>query len=308
MLEQHWRFDEHIEDEHHGADEQDEELHRNLGHGVEQQAEPAFRDRAAGEVPLHLRLVAPEVRQKQKRAAYETAPDIEAVVPVEVGGDGVESPRRACQKHRVAERHRVRQQHDDGHQRNQQPQEDDAHLLHVRPGDGLDAADHGVTDHGRAHQQRGSALRPSQNHRQHDGWRIDGEPRGDAALAEEDNTSQCARLGVEPVFQVFVRGIDAGAIKRRHHHCTDHDHGDGQAEVSLHEAHAIHVRLAGGGDERDGAGLRGHDGERHRVPRHGLAGEQVPVHRVAAAAAVQAVGDDGHQRGEQDHPIQGSHR
>ena len=308
VLEQHRRLDEHVKDKHHGADEEDEELHWNLGHGIEQQADPAFHDRAAGEVPLHLRLVAPEVRQKQKRAAYETAPDIEAVVPIEVGGDGVEAAGGPGEIHGIAERDRVRQQHDDGDERNPEAEEDDAHLLHVRPGDGLDAANHRVTHHGHTHQHGGGALRPSQNYRQHDGWRVDGEPRGNAALAQEDDTGQRAGLGVEPVFQVFIRGIDAGAIKNRHHHGRDHDHGDGQSEVSLHEAHAIHVRLAGGGDKRDGAGLGGHDGERHGVPRHGFAGEQVAVHRVAAAAAVQAVGDDGNQRREQDHPIQGSHR
>jgi hypothetical protein len=154
-LEQHRRLHEQVEHKHHGADEQNEELHGDLGHGVEQQAQPALRDGAAGQVALHLRLVAAEVGEEQERAADQAAPDIEAVVPVEVGGDRVEAAGLARQKHGVAERDRRGHQHDHGHQRNHQPQKDDAHLLHVRPRHGLDAAEHGVGDHHGAHQHRG---------------------------------------------------------------------------------------------------------------------------------------------------------
>src|SRR5579884_1107403 len=44
-VEEHRRLDVDEENEHHGADEQDKELHRDLRHGVEQKTQPALRDR-----------------------------------------------------------------------------------------------------------------------------------------------------------------------------------------------------------------------------------------------------------------------
>ena len=102
------RLHEQVEHEHHGPDEQDEELHGDFGHGVEQQAQAALRDGFAGQVALHLRLVAAEIGEEQERAADQAAPDVEAVVPIEVGGDGVQPARRARQEHGVAERDRMR--------------------------------------------------------------------------------------------------------------------------------------------------------------------------------------------------------
>src|SRR5258708_6969673 len=82
LLEQHRGRNEKIEDEYHGPDEEDKKLHRDLGYRVEQQAEAALRDGFAGEVALHLRLVASEVGKEQERAADQAAPEIVAVVPI----------------------------------------------------------------------------------------------------------------------------------------------------------------------------------------------------------------------------------
>ena len=57
-IEEQRRGDELVEDEDHGPDEEDEELHRHLDHGVDQQAQAALGDRAAGQVALDLGLVA----------------------------------------------------------------------------------------------------------------------------------------------------------------------------------------------------------------------------------------------------------
>ena len=46
-VEEERRLGELVEGEHHGAEEQDEELHRHLGHAVGEEAEPALRHRAA---------------------------------------------------------------------------------------------------------------------------------------------------------------------------------------------------------------------------------------------------------------------
>jgi hypothetical protein len=86
----------------------------------------------------------------------------------------------------------------------------------------------------------------------------------------------------------------------------DH-HRDRQSEIKLHEAHAIGVALAGGGDEGDGAGLRRHDGEAHGVPWHRFASQEIFVHGGAAAAAVQSVADDEREPREHYHPIEWPH-
>ncbi len=108
MLEQHRRLHEQVEHEDHGADEQNEELHRDFGHGVEKQAQAALGDRFAGEVALHLRLIAAEIGKEKEGAAQQAAPDIEAVVPIEVSGDGVQPSGGARQKNGVAEGHGMR--------------------------------------------------------------------------------------------------------------------------------------------------------------------------------------------------------
>ena len=56
-----------------------------------------------GQIALHLRLVASEIGEEQEGAAEQAAPDVEAVVPIEMRGDGVQPARRARQVHRVAE-------------------------------------------------------------------------------------------------------------------------------------------------------------------------------------------------------------
>jgi hypothetical protein len=55
-----------VEDEDEHAREQDEELHGHFQERVEQQGEPALGEARAGEVTLHLALVAPEIRQHQE--------------------------------------------------------------------------------------------------------------------------------------------------------------------------------------------------------------------------------------------------
>ena len=104
LLEEHRRLDEQIKYKHHSADEQNEKLHGDFGHGVEQQAEAALGDGASREIALHLRLVAAEVGEKQERAAEQAAPDVVTVVPIEVGGHHVEAAGGARQVDGVAKR------------------------------------------------------------------------------------------------------------------------------------------------------------------------------------------------------------
>ena len=201
----------------------------------------------------------------------------------------------------------MRQQADDHDERHDQAEQDDDHLLHVGPGDRLDAAGDGVEMTRTPMISVVMPVRPAEDDRQHDGRRVERDAHRQAALDQEDDAGQRARLGVEALFQILVGRVNVGAMEDRHRRGREDHHRDRQSEIELHEAHAVDVGLAGGGDEGDGARLRRHDGERHGVPRHGLAGQQILVDGVAAAALVEAVDDDEDERADQHHPVERSH-
>ena len=64
-----------VEDEHHRPQQQDEELHGDLQHGVEHEAEPALAERCPREVALDLRLVGAEVRKREEEAPEQPRPE-----------------------------------------------------------------------------------------------------------------------------------------------------------------------------------------------------------------------------------------
>jgi len=130
---------------------------------------------------------------------------------------------------------------------------------------------------------------------------------GEGPGEQEDDGDEGAGAGVEALFEVPVGRIDAAAVESRDGKGRDGDHGQRQAQIHLDEAHAIDVALACGGDEGDGAGLGGHDGERHGVPRHGFVGEQILVRGLAAVAAPESIEDCADECGEENQPIGGSH-
>ena len=76
-------------------------MHRHLGHGVEQQAELALRDRLAREIALHLGLVAAEIGERKERSADQAAPECVPVVQIEVRYHRVKLPDRAGQVHGI---------------------------------------------------------------------------------------------------------------------------------------------------------------------------------------------------------------
>ena len=79
-IEKQRRLLELIEDKNQDAEQQDAELHRDFAHGVEHEAEPAFAQRRAGNVALHLRLVGAEIGQHQKCSAEQSRPKSVALV------------------------------------------------------------------------------------------------------------------------------------------------------------------------------------------------------------------------------------
>src|SRR6185312_14736046 len=102
-LKQQRRLFEREKDEYHGANEENEELHRDLRQCVEQQSQPALGNRLSSEIALHLGLIATEVGQRQERSADKPAPYVVAVVPIEVRGHGVQSSGGAHQRNRFGQ-------------------------------------------------------------------------------------------------------------------------------------------------------------------------------------------------------------
>ena len=300
-------FVEQEQHEHHGSDEQDEELHRNLRHRVKQQAEAALRDRLAGQIPLHLRLIASEIREGEKRASNQSAPKVVTVIRIEVKIHCAELSRCAGQRDRIADTDMGRHQSERDDECQDQREENHRHLLNVGPRNSLDAAGGRVEHHQAAHHDRRPLVRPAKDGGQNDRRRIERDPGRQSALNEEYETHQRARLRVETFLQIFVSGVDVRAVKNGHGRGRENHHRDGQSKIELHKAHAVDISLASGGDESDGAGLSGHDGEPHGVPGHRSPGQQIVFDRAALPAAPQAVRDNRAEPKKHGHPVEWSH-
>ena len=91
-VEEQRRRHELVEDEDHGPDEEDDELHRDLEDAVGQEPLAAFGDRPSGQIALDLRLVRPEIGQGDEAPADEARPEVVAVLPVEGEIDDVQLP------------------------------------------------------------------------------------------------------------------------------------------------------------------------------------------------------------------------
>ena len=103
-MKQQGRLIEQEEDEYHGADIQNQELHGHFRHGVEQEAEAALANRFPGQIALHLALVGAEIGEREERPADHAAPQVVTILPVEVRHHGVELACRACEACRIEER------------------------------------------------------------------------------------------------------------------------------------------------------------------------------------------------------------
>ena len=74
LVEKDRRLFELEENENHHPGEEDEELHRQLEHGIEKETEAAAGERTAGEIALDLRLVGPEIGEREKESAEQARP------------------------------------------------------------------------------------------------------------------------------------------------------------------------------------------------------------------------------------------
>ena len=171
-----------VKHKHHGADKKDEGLHRNLGHGIEQQALSARGNRPTGQISLHLGLVRAEISQGKEHSSKKTAPKVVAIIPVELGGHQVQFSGCACEAHRIAKRDMRRQEEHRAGECRCQSHRHHEHLQRVRPGGCLYSTFH-CKDHGdTAHDQRRRSVGPTEYHGQHDGGGIQSDPQGKSAL------------------------------------------------------------------------------------------------------------------------------
>ena len=124
------------ENENHHPGEENEELHRQFEHGIEEQPEAAGGERTAGEIALHLRLVGPEIGEREKEAAEQTRPKSVAMMKIEREIDRVSFPIFPAMETAWRNDTSGRQTMENHAEGDAHPGEDDGHLPLLRVADG----------------------------------------------------------------------------------------------------------------------------------------------------------------------------
>jgi hypothetical protein len=307
VVEEHRRLREQVEHEHQDARQQDERLERHLDEGAEQQRTAPLILRLRRQVALNLALVAAKVGEHQEDASDDSRPERVVGRQVEREIDRPQPASRSRDAQRIAERDVVREaEHEQDHRR-AHAQHDHTHLLDVGPRDRLHAAEHRVGHRRHANGQHRQGEVPAEHDRQDDRRRREDDTAGQAARHQEERRRQHAGLRIEPLLQVLVGRVDARPVEERDDGDRQDHHGDGQAKVELHEAHAVGVALACGAHQRHRAHLRGHHRQAGRPPREAPIRQQVAVHLVGRAGPLQPVVDDPDEIGADDEPIDEVH-
>ena len=219
----------------------------------------------------------------------------------------LQPPRRAGDAQRLRNTHLGGQPENENHDSGHQAEDNQYDLLDVGPRHRLDAAEHRVESRRQRNQQHGVGNADPQHDGQHDRRRRDHDAERHAAGEEKQEARERARLGVEPLLQILVRGVDPGLVEERHERHRQHDHRERQRVVELQKPHAVRVALAGRADHGDGAQLRRHHGKADRPPRQASACEKVPFELVAALREAQTVPDDPGQIDRDDRPVDRVH-
>src|SRR5690606_11325457 len=118
---------------------------------------------------------------------------------------------------------------------------------------------------------------------------------------------ECPCAHIEAFLEEFIGCEHAQPVEHGNERNTQYDHGQWQAEVELHKAHARGVSEPRSRKERDGTGLRSHYGKGYMIPGQRFVTQQIPVDIADALAFVHAVGDDKKQGTEKDNPIRRTH-
>ena len=303
-IEEHGRPFELVEDEEERPGEQDHELHRQLGEGVEDEREAALAKRTPGEIALHLALVAAEVGEHQEEPAEEPRPDGVGLARVGVEGQGLQPAGGAGDPERLAEAHLLGEPPDDRTEAEQDAEQDDQHLPGLDPHHGAHAPE-GRVDRGEAADEENRERRVQrEDHREDHRRRIDHHRPGKRPPEEEEQTRERPRVRAAALLQVLVSGEDTRPVEQRHQGDAQDHHGDGKAEVDLDEPHPVHVGLAGRTHQRDGARLGGHHRQAHGVPGHRAARQEVVLEAAVPPPRPVADGDDQREVRRDDDPVE----
>ena len=187
------------------------------------------------------------------------------------------------------------------------PAADHAELVLLRHVHRLTAAGGRVDDHDQPSEQDGRVGAPVQHGREDDRRRVNGDPRLQSALQEEQSRAQQAGLRVEPAAEVLVGRVHVEPPVHRQEHRRDQDQGKRGAEVVLDEPEAVLVALAGHREERHRAGLGGHYREADGGPPRAAVALQVVAQARPPARLPDAVGRDPDHAHDQDHEVEQAH-
>jgi hypothetical protein len=125
-----------------------------------------------GEISLHLALVAAKVREEQKHRPDHAGPERVLLRQVEPEIERLHLAGGARDVQGGSQAHTVRQSENEHDHRGQNAEDHDAHLLDVRPGHGLNAANHCVQDGRHTNRQYGQRQIPAEDDRQDERRRL----------------------------------------------------------------------------------------------------------------------------------------
>ena len=301
-----WLF-ELIEDEHQDADRENQELHRDLEESAENQAHPALPERPPCQIALHLALVAPEIGQKQEKAAQHAGQKRVRFVQIQRQVYSGPFPGDARDVDCVSERNtawKLPDQEAEGHKDSGKHQ---YHLLRIDHDHGLVAADSRIEDCGEAHDQDRGDFAPTEDHPEHDSRGIEHDTHRKPSGHQKEKAGEASSLGVKAPFQVFVCGEDVGPIEKgdKGHAQDHHDHRLGK--IKLDKSHSRTVGLSRGPDVGDRAGLCRHDRETDGPPAQGLLPPEVIVEVRVFAPVAEALPDHVGKVENHDNPVGGAH-
>src|SRR5881296_1722056 len=205
---------------------------------------------------------------------------------------------------------------------NQRSAEHQAGLNHVRPDDGLDAAERrieaghdgesddrdevGTDRRDRLLAELNLPARDEHAVRQHHHERRDEEPRSRRKSAHEQKESRNVALGprTETNTEVVVDRVDLVGEVGLEEDVTDDDSSDDEAKNELHVGKAfVGVALTGRADEGGCARFCGDDGGHHGPPRDASPSERKVVQALFASPHVQPNGRNGDEIKEDDDSI-----
>ncbi len=191
------------------------------------------------------------------------------------------------------------------HDTEQQPTDHDDRLHDIRPDHGLHAAQKGVDDGDHSDDNDDHRNRPIQELVEQQAHEIQDHRRSAHDVEQEGQGGVHPSPGPDPLLEELVDGqqlhppvVGHSISTGQPGHRKDRQRKDNGMPVGI-------VGLAGGGDVRDAAGVRAHDGQSGRPGGDGSPRHHEFLRRAALAGVVNAHPDDNHAVRGQDRYVDG---